>query len=239
MHSGNLKIVSFSGIDGAGKSTQIDALLTWLRSTGYRVRLLTFWDDVVMFSRFREGFSQAVFKGDKGVGSPEKPVSRRDKNVRSWPVTAARFLMYFLDGLSLWKTVRGSKARDCDVLIFDRYIFDELANLPLERWVTRRFVQILRRFVPKPELACFLDADPAAARQRKPEYPLEFIVRNRAAYLALARLLPGVTVIPPQSVEETQFGIRRSFLENVQGTAKTSRVPRAECPSGSVSRLST
>ena len=76
-----MTIVSFSGIDGAGKSTQISALEAWLNESGLRTTLLTFWDNVVCFSRSREFMSLKAFKGDAGVGSPEKPLQRRDKNV--------------------------------------------------------------------------------------------------------------------------------------------------------------
>jgi thymidylate kinase len=38
--------VSFSGIDGAGKSTQIDALCLRLKGDGLRVLLIRFWDDI-------------------------------------------------------------------------------------------------------------------------------------------------------------------------------------------------
>jgi len=46
--------VSFSGIDGAGKSTQIEALRENLRQAGFRVSMLAFWDDVSMLTGLRE-----------------------------------------------------------------------------------------------------------------------------------------------------------------------------------------
>src|SRR5277367_5860876 len=92
-------IVSFSGIDGAGKTTQINALIDHLESLGQRTMLCTFWDNVVVLSRLREFLSLKAFKGEKGVGSPEKPVNRRDKNVSSWYVTLFRMFLYWLDAL--------------------------------------------------------------------------------------------------------------------------------------------
>ena len=47
-------LISFSGIDGAGKSTQINALTGLLSASGYRVHRLAFWDDVCVLRRFRE-----------------------------------------------------------------------------------------------------------------------------------------------------------------------------------------
>ena len=212
-----MKIVSFSGIDGAGKSTQISALQTWLNSAGQRTQLLTFWDDVVVAPGFREFTSHKAFKGDTGIGSPQKPLQRRDKNVTAWPVTATRFLLYFADAVNLWLTVRSLRNSNADVVIFDRYIYDELANLPLKLWFARLYIRLVLSFVPKPDVAYVVDADPDAAFARKPEYPLEFLRRNREAYLTFSQLSGHLTVIEPLPVEAASAQIRQAFLERLSG----------------------
>jgi len=57
-------------------------------------------------------------------------------------------------------------------MIFDRYIYDELANLPLNHPVTRAFVWVVLKLVPKPDVTYVIDADPLRALARKPEYPV-------------------------------------------------------------------
>ena len=207
-----MKIVTFSGIDGAGKSTQIRAFSTWLDATGQRCELLTFWDNVVTFPRLREFMSHKAFGGDQGIGSPAKPLARRDKNVTAWPVTAVRFCLYLADAMNTRRIVNQVRGRGADVVIFDRYIYDELANLPLRRWWARAFVRLALWIVPQPHAAYVIDAAPAAAYARKPEYPLEFLRSNRAAYLALAALTGHMTVIEPRSPEEMGLEIREAFL---------------------------
>src|SRR5579859_5076097 len=96
-----MKMVTFSGIDGAGKSTQIASLEACLRREGIKFASLSFWDDVAVLARVREFVSHRAFKGDRGVGTPENPLHRRDKNVTHWPVTAARFALYLADSLHL------------------------------------------------------------------------------------------------------------------------------------------
>jgi thymidylate kinase len=208
-------IVSFSGIDGAGKSTQIRELETWLNRSGFSTRLLTFWDDVVVLSRYREFLSNRVFKGDQGIGSPTKPLNRRDKNVTSWPVTALRLCLYFADALNLWLCVNRASKSDADVVIFDRYIYDELANLPLHHRLARAFVWLALKVAPKPDLAYVIDADPVAALTRKPEYPLPFLRRNREAYIFLAGLVGDVIVIEPGCVETMRMQIRAEMLQKL------------------------
>ena len=203
------RFVSFSGIDGAGKSTQIRALRAMAEAAGLRVRLVSFWDDVATFTRLREAGGHAIFNGDKGIGRPEAPINRRDKNVRSGLMTAVRWFLYLLDSISLRRVVNKALKSDADLIIFDRYAYDELANLELHNPATRAYAGIIMRLVPRPDICYLLDADPVHARARKPEYPVEFLHVNRACYLALAKLLGGMTVVPALPMEEVEWRVLR------------------------------
>jgi thymidylate kinase len=214
MRFDSVKVVSFSGIDGAGKSTQIEALCRHLKELGAPFTLYTFWDNVVVLSSFRENMSLKTFKGDKGIGSPDQPITRRDKNVTSWHMTAVRLFLYLLDAFSLCVAIASSvDSGSSEFLIFDRYIYDELANLPLSNPAVRFYIRLLMKFIPRPDVAFLVDADPEGANRRKPEYPLDFVRRNRDAYLMLSRLVGGVTVLPPLPVEQTTDLIKGSIAE--------------------------
>lgn len=209
------KYVSFSGVDGAGKSTQINALRTWLEEQGLRVRIISFWDNIATLTGIREGAGHTIFRGEKGVGSPEKPVNRRDKNVQSWPMLCVRLFLYALDAVSTRIHVRRAlQSDDADFIIFDRYIYDQFANLKLRSGFVRAYVKLLMKLVPRPDISYVLDADPAQARARKPEYPLDFIYINRRAYLDLADLLGGITIISAGPIQQMQADVlRHAFRE--------------------------
>jgi thymidylate kinase len=215
-------VVSFSGIDGAGKSTQIEALSARLIEDGLRVRLIRFWDDVARLKGIRETSGHRIFKGDKGVGSPQAPINRRDKNVQSGAMTCIRFFLYFVDAVSVRRVVKRALRSDVDVVIFDRYTWDELANLNLRNPIVQAYIRVLMTFVPRPHLSYLLDAEPLQARLRKPEYPLDFLYANRQAYLTLARRIGGITVIAPMPVEEVTRQIVELALMELSGRA-TSR----------------
>ena len=186
-----------------------------------RVRLITFWDDIAVLKRFREFSGHALFKGEKGIGSPSNPIHRRDKNVQTWYMTVVRLLMYLLDALSLFLVAARARKSGADVIIFDRYTYDELVNLPLERSLARLYARTLLSFVPKPDVAYVLDADPEQARARKPEYPVEFLHRSRAAYARLSQIA-GLTVVPPGPVAEVADQIAHEFWRDfLTPTAKT------------------
>lgn len=215
-----VKSVSFSGVDGAGKTTQINHLLASVQQRGMKVRVLRFWDEIATFTHVREGTGHKLFKGDKGIGSPEAPINRRDKNVRGWPMTCVRMFLYLADAISLRRTFATVARGDVDFVIFDRYTYDELANLNLNSIVMKMYVRFIMWLVPRPDISFLLDADPETARARKPEYPIEFIRENRQAYFQLNEMIGGLTVIAPADLEIAKAEVSRSAQGILSGDSE-------------------
>ena len=229
--SGTPLLVTFSGVDGSGKSTQVENLRSALHAAGLKTSLLAFWDNVVVGVKYREGFVHKVYKSERGIGAPGRPVNRRDKNMRGWHLTLARHFLYLLDAINLCRVIGRAKKSDVDVVILDRYIYDELANLDLSNKLSRLFVKFVHRFVPRPDLAYLLDADPVAAYARKPEYPVEFMKQCRRAYFELASLLNTsqlntsklntMTIIPPMDLPEARLAVLKAAERELAARGRT------------------
>jgi thymidylate kinase len=119
--------------------------------------------------------------------------------------------LYSLDAAHLPIVISKTRQQGADVIIMDRYIHDELANLPLDNPITRQYARTVARLVPQPDIAFVLDAEPELAYARKPEYPLEFLKKVRASYLDLANLLGTITVVPALTLPEAQRVVEISF----------------------------
>ena len=105
-----------------------------------------------------------------------------------------------------------------DVVIFDRYVYDQIANIYSKSSVARLYSKILLKQTPAPDLAFIIDANPEAAFARKPEYPLDFVHKNQQDFLRLRELVPQLIVVSPGSPEEMrdkiQMRIERSKVLN-------------------------
>jgi hypothetical protein len=173
-----------------------------LKEDGRQVLVIRFWDDIARLTRIREATGHSLFKGDKGIGTPALPINRRDKNVKSFLMTGVRLILYLIDAVSLRVAVQKALRSEVDLVIFDRYIYDEFANLTLHNPVIRTYIRLIMKLIPRPDISYLLDADPVKARARKPEYPLEFLYTNRHSYRELSDLIGGMTVIAAMPVEE-------------------------------------
>jgi thymidylate kinase len=225
-------IITFSGIDGAGKSTQIEFLSSHLHQQGLRVVRLSFWDHVAAWSKMRAGVGPRASDSSPADPRAERPFApRNNKHVRKWHLSAARAGLYVLDLARLHRVLASQPIRTSDVIIFDRYIYDQIANIYSPFFAARSYAKMLLQRTPAPDLAFVIDASPAAAFARKPEYPLEFMHQNRRNFLALQELVPQLIVISDAAAEDVRneifSHIRRSRLIEGNSTEETTEVPPA------------
>jgi thymidylate kinase len=200
--------IAFLGADGSGKSTLIDAVSRELRQTFRQVR----------YRHLRPGVLVAGRGGEGGVvtdphGKPPRSVSG----------SLAKLLHFWADyvvGGLLW--LYPMRVRST-LVIFDRYYHDLLAD-PLRyrygaplgpaRW--------LGRFVPAPDISFVLDAPTEVLQSRKQEVPWDECERQRHAYIATARGLPGAHVIDAsRPVDEVVARVLERVLAHME--ARTAR----------------
>jgi thymidylate kinase len=221
-------LITFSGIDGAGKTTQIEQLASYLRAHGFLVTQLSFWDDVAACPNLRAEVGQRTANFSKTQYATDYSFSpKNNKHIRKWYLTAARLGLYVLDVLRLKRLLKSRLVKKSDVVIFDRYIYDQIANISSRSSAADLYRKMILRQTPAPDLAFILDIAPATAFARKPEYPLEFMYENRRNFLRLRKLAPQLITISDGHAEDVKTQIHshicrsRLVLNNFASGKKT------------------
>ena len=198
--------ITFEGLDGTGKSTQLRRAVRYLRSLGHRVRV-------------------AREPGGTRAGERIRTILLASKTARLAPL-AELALMYAARAQLLEEVVRPALAQG-EVVVSDRY---NTASFAYQGYGRRLGVATVRAFdrvicgVTQPDLTIVLDLDPehSLGRARGREgirrsrldrieaQGLAFHRRVRAGYLAIARRSPEriKVVQAAQSIPEVERQIR-------------------------------
>lgn len=208
-------VITFSGVDGAGKSTILEATAEAV-SLAYRrkVKVLRHRPSILpIISALRYG-KQAAEKRSADQ------LPRQGTN-RSTLSSFLRFAWYYVDYLFGQWYIWLFYQRRGYVVLYDRYYFDMIADP--ERSNLRlpvAFVQLAGRLIRKPTLNFLLTADPEAIRARKQELPLKDIRSLTAKYRELFKRLS-------QSKSRSQYfslhnlGIDESVAQIMQAYRQT------------------
>lgn len=165
--------VAFLGLDGAGKSTVIAALLDRLQTD--------YWMRGVNVGHWSPGVLRRT-----GNGSSGPVIDPHGKPPRGAVVSMLKVGYLVADWwLGYWGSLV-RRRRDWCPLLFDRYFTDMLVDRKRYRYGGPQWLASLAsRLIPKPDLIVYLDLTAEEAHLRKPEIPVEEGRRLRDAYLSL------------------------------------------------------
>jgi len=177
-------MITFSGVDGVGKSTVLQLVEEKLKNQ--------FRKDVVLM-RHRPGILPILSALKHGKAKAEQIASvtipRKGKN-QSKLSSILRFSYYFADYLFGQIYVYFRYIARGKVVLYDRYYFDFINDAKRSNIkVNRSFAKSLYAFILKPRLNVFLYADPQVVLSRKQELQEEDIVELSKNYLSLFREL--------------------------------------------------
>ena len=232
-------LITFSGLDGAGKSTLIHALKTNLEKQNRHVTVLTMYDHVGLYAfiRFiRDRIREVIRRGTKQQAEMNEFSNDPDRlglqvAKHGWLMrvilgvmrssTVKRFVYIFDLCIFLLYRIYFEKVKN-HVLIMDRYFYDSLADVADgRRWL---YIRSFLSVTPTPDLPIFVDVSPEEAFARKGEYPVEYLTRRRANYQEIFRWVRNPVFIPNDDLDQATKRIE----ETVSGYLTLTRLKRKE-----------
>ena len=223
-------LITFSGLDGAGKSTLIAYLQRELEGADRTAVVCHMNDHVGLYAYLR--MARNHFVGGSPNPAPSEWTRARAREAReagvrrSFPHRARRALVELRNRLVWSKGLRrllypldllvflGYRAYierlHGRVLVMDRYFYDTLVDLADgKRW---RWLRVLERITPTPDVAVYLDIDPETAFARKGEYSVEYLQRRHGLYRTVFPWVPSHVSLPSADLATMQSTLRRVVL---------------------------
>ena len=184
-----MKIISFEGIEGVGKSTQIDLLHDYLLNAGKTVK------------KFRE----------PGSTIPSEKIRNILLDANITLTSQTELLLMYASRSEL--VANEILSNQFDFILLDRYFDASMAYQGYGRNLDKDFINSLKTFInaPDPDLTILLDIDPVKGFERKSgdsmdrieSSGLKFFNDVRNGYLELANQYPRIKCIDAEKDAKT------------------------------------
>ena len=194
-------LVTVSGMVGAGKSSAQGRILSVLeregvRSEAWRFRTLPCFS--LPFSRPRRRASAVTQPATRTATRPavSRGVRYKRKSLTLWATVGYIGRMV---AFRAYRRLHGSPGW----AVCNRYFYDNLAHFELGSPAARRHLALLRRCMPRPDLALLFVASPATIAARRPQYAHDYLDRVWDAYRDVAAQFPELVVLSSEPDQAT------------------------------------
>jgi thymidylate kinase len=206
-------LITFSGLDGSGKSTLTEWLKETLEKDNQKVIVSHMYYDVGVFGTFRR-LLEGTTVGNKGrtnAGRERAQAPRaRQKSILKRRIISLRYkvvwnkqvrlLLYPIDVfIFLWYRFY-VETLGKQILIMDRYFYDTLADVTENQKSNRG--RLLSWLAPTPDLPIYLEISPETAFARKGEFSVDRLNRRWLSYQKLTPWIPELVVLSAEQDPE-------------------------------------
>jgi len=193
-------IISFSGLDGSGKTTHADLSEAHLRILGLECR-----------RRHAIKGSLAYFFTHSVVGKVSSKAKesaesglREKKGLKFSALSFIKKTLLLADIFYFNLRYGAYKNRKGKALISDRYFYDELVQLKYLGLAGRRYLEFYSSLIIPPDVAFYLRAEPSEAFARKREYDERYFGSKNVLYDGLKNETGTIIEVPSGTIKYRQ-----------------------------------
>ena len=210
-----LKIISISGIDGSGKTTQVRMLEKYLMGRGFRVKRVWFrWFALISYPFLALcrllGYTKWRTISRSNIKYAERRFYLNKAMARIWP------WLFMVDAIIYYLFKIRSKMILKSVILCDRFIPDMLVDLMCETkdyLLHKRLVgRVLLSLIPRSSKLVIIDVTENTAFSRKHDIPrVDYLEERRKLYLTLAKTLDIPIISGEGEVDEVHEDILKTL----------------------------
>ncbi|MGW8185511.1 MAG: dTMP kinase [Candidatus Moraniibacteriota bacterium] len=201
-----IQILTVSGLDGSGKSTQIELLKKSLESQGKKV----FYFHAIEFSLANKiaDFKRKYCLICKLTGKCKIPSNKETRSVTKANALQIELRKLFLkiDLFRFKKLLTKLASENFDYVLSDRYFYDSLINI---EYLAKKEIDYSYSIV-KPDVSICLQADPELimSRDRVPDQGLQYLIDKKNIYDKYASIFEMKIVDGNENMDDIQQEIK-------------------------------
>ena len=201
-----IQILTVSGLDGSGKSTQIELLKKSLESQGKKV----FYFHAIEFSLANKiaDFKRKYCLICKLTGKCKIPSNKETRSVTKANALQIELRKLFLkiDLFRFKKLLTKLASENFDYVLSDRYFYDSLINI---EYLAKKEIDYSYPIV-KPDVSIYLQANPELimSRDRVPDQGLQYLIDKKNIYDKYASIFEMKIVDGNKNMDDIQQEIK-------------------------------